>query len=74
MLFVQGERDTFGDATEMRALVARLRDAELFIVEGANHSLQPPKRASARPESVAAAVQDVIVAWVRRRFPATAAR
>jgi uncharacterized protein len=66
MLFVQGEHDTFGNATEMRALVAGLPAAELYVVSGANHSLAAPKRAGTSQETVFAAVQDHIVAWMRR--------
>jgi len=66
MLFVQGERDAFGNAEEMGPLVGRLPGAELYVVEGANHSLQPPRRSQNRPDEALAAVQDHIVAWMSR--------
>ena len=40
MLFIQGERDPFGNADEMRELTARLTGAELYLVDGGNHSLE----------------------------------
>ncbi len=66
MLFVQGERDAFGNAAEMQALVERLPGAELYLVAGANHSLEAPKGAGANRERVYSAVQDHIAAWVRK--------
>ena len=66
MLFVQGERDAFGSAAEMRALVAGLPRAELYLVQDANHSLEPPKRVGTDREAVLAAVQDHVTAWIRR--------
>ena len=66
MLFVQGERDAFGNAEEMRQIVTLLPGAELHLVEAANHSLQPPRRFAHTPDEVLAAVQDHIVAWMTR--------
>lgn len=66
MLFVQGERDAFGNASEIRELLATLAHAELYLVPHANHSLEPPKRAAiASREEVFAAIQHRVVAWVR---------
>lgn len=66
MLFVQGERDPFGNAGEMRELVAVLPRAELYAVANANHSLEPPKRAALESrEELFAAIQDRVAAWVR---------
>jgi predicted alpha/beta-hydrolase family hydrolase len=70
MLFVQGERDTFGNGAEMRTLIAGLPGAELHVVEGANHSLEPPKRAAVRREAVFGAIQDEIAAWIGRLLAA----
>jgi hypothetical protein len=66
MLFVQGERDAFGNGAEMRALVDGLPGAELYVVEGANHSLDPPKRAAVPRETVFGVVQDEIATWIGR--------
>jgi uncharacterized protein len=40
MLFVQGSRDAFGTADEIRALLPRLRRATLHAVAGADHSFK----------------------------------
>ncbi|HSK09838.1 MAG TPA: alpha/beta fold hydrolase [Vicinamibacterales bacterium] len=64
MLFVQGERDAFGTADEMRALVERLPLADLHLVPGANHSLDAPKRFGRTRAEVFADVQDRILAWI----------
>ncbi len=66
MLFVQGERDTFGNAEEMRGLTANLPGAELYVVDGGNHSLEPPRRGSLDRDAVFGAVQKQIAAWIRR--------
>lgn len=65
MLFVQGERDAFGTADEMRSLVPGLSRASLYVVAGANHSLEVPKRARSSQEEAFAKVQDHIVEWIR---------
>jgi uncharacterized protein len=44
MLFVQGSRDPFGTAGEIRALVATLQRATLHEVAGGDHSLKVPGR------------------------------
>jgi pimeloyl-ACP methyl ester carboxylesterase len=67
MLFVQGERDAFGNADEMRELVAGLPLAELYVVSGGNHSLETPKRAQPSRAAVMGAVQDYVAGWIRKR-------
>ncbi len=64
MLFVQGERDVFGTAEEIRRLVAGLAHAALYVVEGGNHSLEVPKRQGVSQDDVFATVQDRIVEWL----------
>jgi predicted alpha/beta-hydrolase family hydrolase len=45
MLFVQGSRDAFGTPDELAPHVAKLcRGTRVFVVEGGDHSLAPPKR------------------------------
>ena len=65
MLFVQGERDAFGTADEMGSLVPALPHASLYVVAGANHSLEVPRRAEPSQERVFTVVQDRIVEWIR---------
>jgi hypothetical protein len=72
MLFVQGERDTFGTPDELRPILDRLEtDVTLHVVVRGDHSLAP----SRRKEAIAAVysnVQDVIAGWIRRRSEAYA--
>src|SRR5919197_701099 len=45
MLFVQGSRDAFGAADEIRALLPRLAPStELYELEGGDHSFKVPAR------------------------------
>src|SRR5205085_6886332 len=45
MLFVQGERDTFGTPDELQPAIATMSaEVTLHVVERADHSLVPPKR------------------------------
>jgi hypothetical protein len=65
MLVVQGARDAFGTAAELR-LFFDVLDApcEIYTVEQGNHSLEVPKRSGLRQADVNAAAQDRIVAWI----------
>lgn len=65
MLFVQGSRDGFGTADEIRALLPRLQDAELFEVEGGDHSFKVPARLRPQDE-VLQGVYDAVAAFVMR--------
>jgi predicted alpha/beta-hydrolase family hydrolase len=64
MLFVQGERDAFGGADEMRALMPRLQRATLHEIPGGDHSFRVPG-GKARQEPVFLAILDTCVAWIR---------
>ena len=67
MLFVQGSRDDFGNAKEIRAIVKRLPHAALHIVEGGDHSLSLLKReGEAKQAAVLDAAADAIAAFMRR--------
>lgn len=64
MLFVQGARDPFGDAAEMKRLVKKLPRARLHVVPEGDHSLAIPKRAGAEEqERVLTAAADAIAAF-----------
>ena len=65
MLFVQGSRDTFGTAEELRPIVKELSRATLHVIEGGDHSLKVPKRAGVTQEEVYKAVQDEIARWLK---------
>lgn len=65
MLFVQGSRDTFGTAAEIRALLPGLRRATLHEVAEGDHGFKAPKRAGT-PEAIMTGVMDAVEAWARR--------
>ena len=67
MLFVQGSRDQFGTADEIRELLPSLRaPAELFVVEGGDHSFKVPARVG-KAEAVLAGIYDAVAEFVLRR-------
>lgn len=64
MLFIQGSRDAFGTADEIRARIKRLKlPAKLHKVEGGDHSLKVPKGFSVKQETVYRIIQDEIAKW-----------
>lgn len=65
MLFVQGSRDTFGTADEIRDLLPRLERAELHVVDNGDHSFKVPKTGGKSQEDVMEEIYDRIVAFVR---------
>ncbi len=67
MLFVQGARDAFGTPEELRPVIKRIKaPVELCAIEGADHSLKVPKKASRPQAETDAFVLDTIKTWVRR--------
>ena len=66
MLFVQGARDAFGTPEELRPFIKKLKaPAELYVVEGGDHSFKVPKRSGVAQEDIYKAVQDRIDQWLR---------
>ena len=63
MLFVQGSRDPFGTAEEIRALLPRLSRATLHAIEGGDHSLKVTGRGT-KPEEVMTRILDEVVRWM----------
>ena len=63
MLFVQGSRDTFGTAAEIRELLPALQAATLHEVIDGDHSLKVPARA--RASAGLDRVLDVAAAWMQ---------
>ncbi len=66
MLFVQGSRDVFGTAEELRPIVKKLSRATLHVIEGGDHSLKVPKSAGVTQDEVYEAVQDEIARWLKQ--------
>ena len=65
MLFVQGSRDTFGTADELRPIIKKLHRATLQVIEKGDHSLKVPKSTGVTQEQLYASVQDEISRWLK---------
>jgi uncharacterized protein len=64
MLFVQGSRDTFGTADEIRVLLPALQQATLHEIGQGDHSFKVPKSAGDQ-QSVLSGVFDTVAQWAR---------
>jgi uncharacterized protein len=67
MLFVQGSRDAFGTPDELRPILRALKAAELFVVDGGDHSFRVPKKSGASQADVMTRVMDEVARWVRAK-------
>ena len=66
MLFVQGSRDAFGTPAELEPIISQFEPtADLFVVEGGDHSFKVPKSAGVKQQDVYRAIQDRIETWLR---------
>jgi len=66
MLFVQGSRDAFGTPAELEPIISQLEPpADLFVVDGGDHSFKVPKSIGVKQQDVYRAVQDRIETWLR---------
>jgi predicted alpha/beta-hydrolase family hydrolase len=64
MLFVQGERDTFGTPAELRPHLEGLAaGTRLLVIEGGDHSLATPKKAGGSLEKTLARVAAEIASF-----------
>jgi predicted alpha/beta-hydrolase family hydrolase len=68
MLFVQGSRDAFGTADEIRALLPTLHDAVVHEVAGGDHSFKVPGRGAPKADAVLASILDVVCDWIKGRL------
>jgi uncharacterized protein len=66
MLFVQGSRDAFGAAEEIRRLLASLQHAALHEVPGGDHSFKISGRSGPKPEDVMNGIMDAVSDWIRK--------
>jgi predicted alpha/beta-hydrolase family hydrolase len=64
MLFVQGSKDAFGTAAEIRALLPTLQQATLHEIAGGDHSFKVPG-GKAKQEPVFNNILDTVVEWMR---------
>jgi predicted alpha/beta-hydrolase family hydrolase len=69
MLFVQGSRDKFGTPDELRPIIKELKaPADLYVVQGGDHSFKVLKRGGIPQEDTYIAVLDRIELWLRQIF------
>jgi predicted alpha/beta-hydrolase family hydrolase len=66
MLFVQGTRDAFGTAEEIRELLPKLKRATVHEVTGGDHSFKVSGRGAPKPDAVLNAILDVVREWIAR--------
>jgi len=73
MLFVQGARDAFGTAEEIRAVIKRLRlPAKIHEIEGGDHSFKVPKSLGVPQQKIFESIMDEVGAWLRSEFGTSA--
>ena len=66
MLFVQGSRDAFGNADEIKSIIKENKlEAELYLIEGGDHSFKAPKSLGLSQAQVYDAVMDEITWWAK---------
>ncbi|MEE9169472.1 MAG: alpha/beta family hydrolase [bacterium] len=67
MLFVSGSKDRLANLNLLKDMVAKLgKFGMLYLIEGADHSLQMPKKAAVTTEEVWNRSCEEIVNWVER--------
>ena len=72
VLFVQGRRDTFGTADDIRELLPRLRAATLYEVAGGDLSFKVTGRGAPGADAVLSSVLDAVRDWIGRTLAADA--
>jgi predicted alpha/beta-hydrolase family hydrolase len=66
MLFVQGARDTFGTAEEIRAVIKKRHlHAQVYVIEGGDHSFKAPKSLGVPQQTIYETVMDQVAEWAR---------
>jgi predicted alpha/beta-hydrolase family hydrolase len=67
ILFVQGSRDAFGTPEELGPVINGLEGrADLFIIDGGDHSFKVAKKAGIPQQQVYASILDHVTDWLRR--------
>ena len=65
MLFVQGTRDSLGSTDEIAPIIKQLKlPAEIYVVEGGDHSFKAPKKFGRSQPEVYEAAMDAIAEWI----------
>jgi predicted alpha/beta-hydrolase family hydrolase len=66
MLFMQGSRDAFGTKEEIADIIKKLTlSADLFAIEGGDHSLKVPKSAGVSQQDVYDRAMNHIAEWLK---------
>src|SRR5712692_2329372 len=66
ILFVQGARDAFGTAEEIRAVIKKLRlSATLYVIEGGDHSFKVSKSTGVPQQEVYERVMEELAGWIK---------
>lgn len=66
MLFVQGARDTFGTAEEIRAVInKRHLQAKVYVIDGGDHSFKVPKSLGVPQQTIYETILDQVAEWAR---------
>lgn len=69
MLFVQGSRDAFGTREEIADIIKKLKlPADLFAIEGGDHSLKVSKKAGISQQDVYDGALNHIAEWMKDTF------
>jgi predicted alpha/beta-hydrolase family hydrolase len=67
MLFVQGTRDSLGSTDELGPIIKNLKlPAEMYVIEGGDHSFKAPKKLGRSQPEVYEAAMDGIVEWAKK--------
>jgi predicted alpha/beta-hydrolase family hydrolase len=69
LLFLQGSRDSLADLKLLKPLAARLQRAELFVVEGGDHSFHMLKSSGRSDDEVLDEVAAKTVGWIDSLVP-----
>jgi hypothetical protein len=64
LLFLQGSRDALADLKLLRPLAARVKRAELFVVEGGDHSLHMLKSSGRSDDEVLEEAAAKAAGWI----------
>ena len=69
MLFLQGSRDALAELKLLKPLCAKIgKRAELFVVEGGDHSFHMMKSAKRSDEEVLGEVVEKAARWIKRHI------
>jgi len=66
MLFLQGSRDALADLKLLRPLCKRLKRAELFVIQGGDHSFHMLKSARRSDDEVLDEITNKAADWMRK--------